>query len=129
MERVVREEKEERGKDMRGKTEGGRGRREREAEGGSMGEERGREREGGEKREVDKRWVAHSLHITFFCSFQLKGYGVSVIEGVDPNADNFVSAGIINTRSTLIGCLLRLEPNKETKVSHTHNCADNNKNA
>ena len=69
------------------------------------------------------------LHITFFHSFQLKGYGVSVIEGVDPNADNFVSAGIINTRSTLIGCLLRLEPNKETKVSHTHKCADNNKNA
>jgi hypothetical protein len=43
--------------------------------------------------------------------------GVSVLVGVDPNADNFVSAGIINTRTTLIGCLLRLEPNKETKVS------------
>ena len=51
---------------------------------------------------------------------QLKGYGVSVITEVDPNVDNFVSAGIINTRSTLIGCLLRLEPNKETKVSSAH---------
>ena len=48
---------------------------------------------------------------------QLKGYGISVLAGVDPNEDNFVSAGIINTRTTLIGCLLRLEPNKETKVS------------
>ena len=52
---------------------------------------------------------------------QLKGYGVSVLVGVDPNEDNFVSAGIINTRTTLIGCLLRLEPNKETKVSPCHN--------
>ena len=51
--------------------------------------------------------------------FQLKGYGVSVLTGVDPNADNFVSAGIVNTRSTLIGCLLRLEPNKETKVRNS----------
>ena len=42
---------------------------------------------------------------------------MSVITGVDPNADNFVSAGIINTRTTLIGCLMRLEPNKDTKVS------------
>ena len=48
--------------------------------------------------------------------WQLKGYGVSVLAGVDPNPDNFVSAGIVNTRTTLIGCLLRLEPNKETKV-------------
>ena len=44
---------------------------------------------------------------------------MSVLTGVDPNADNFVSAGIVNTRSTLIGCLLRLEPNKETKVRYT----------
>jgi len=51
-----------------------------------------------------------------FVATKLKGYGVSVITGVDPNVDNFVSAGIINTRSTLIGCLLRLEPNKETKM-------------
>ena len=34
-----------------------------------------------------------------------------------PNADNFVSAGIITTRSVLVGCLLRLEPNLQTKVS------------
>ena len=41
---------------------------------------------------------------------------MSMITGVDSNGDNFVSAGIINTRTTLIGCLLQLEPNKETKV-------------
>lgn len=43
--------------------------------------------------------------------------GVSVIENVDPNPDNFVSAGIINTKTALIGCLLRLEPNKDKNVS------------
>ena len=55
--------------------------------------------------------------VVCFPPSQLKGYGVSVITGVDPNVDNFVSAGIINTRTTLIGCLLRLEPNKDTTVS------------
>ena len=84
-------------------------------------EEKGKEEKIGKWRRDVWQIMFPSLH-----SFQLKGYGVSVIEGVDPNADNFVSAGIINTRSTLIGCLLRLEPNKETKVSHTYKCADNN---
>ena len=46
---------------------------------------------------------------------------MSVLASVYPNSDNFVSAGIVNmyTRSTLIGCLLCLKPNKETKVKHT----------
>ena len=51
-------------------------------------------------------------------SYQLQGVGVSVIEGIDPNPDNYVSAGIVNTKSVLIGCLLRLEPNKDKKVRH-----------
>ena len=41
---------------------------------------------------------------------------MSVLGEVDPNSDNFVSAGILNTKTVLIGCLLRLEPNKEKKV-------------
>ena len=40
---------------------------------------------------------------------------MSVLAGVDPNEDNFVSVWIINTRTTLIGCLLRLEHNKEKR--------------
>lgn len=38
------------------------------------------------------------------------------MEGIDPNPDNFVSAGIINTKMALVGCLLRLEPNKDKMV-------------
>ena len=50
-------------------------------------------------------------------SLQLLGLGVSVVESIDPNPSNFVSAGILNTKVALIGCLLRLEPNAEKKVS------------
>jgi AP-2 complex subunit alpha len=46
---------------------------------------------------------------------KLLGFGVSVLADIDPNPDNFVSAGIINASSTRVGCLLRLEPNKEIK--------------
>ncbi len=48
---------------------------------------------------------------------KLLGYGFSILESVDPNPDNFVSAGIIHTRSAQIGCLLRLEPNLQAHVS------------
>lgn len=41
---------------------------------------------------------------------------MSVLDAIDPNPDNFVSAGILNTKAALIGCLLRLEPNKDKKV-------------
>jgi len=44
------------------------------------------------------------------------GAGLSVLDGVDPNPDNFVCAGIIHTSSHQIGCLIRLEPNKQALV-------------
>ena len=50
-------------------------------------------------------------------SFQLIGFGLSLLEGVDPNPENFVSAGIIQTKGSQIGCLLRLEPNLQASVS------------
>jgi AP-2 complex subunit alpha len=43
---------------------------------------------------------------------KLMGFGIGLLEGVDPNPDNFVCAGIIHTRSAQIGVLLRLEPNR-----------------
>ena len=49
-------------------------------------------------------------------SSKLLGYGISVITGIDPNPDNLVSAGVINTKSMLVGCLLRLEPNIQTQM-------------
>jgi len=47
---------------------------------------------------------------------KLLGYGFQLLENIDPNPDNFVSAGIIHTRSAQIGCLLRLEPNKQAQM-------------
>jgi AP-2 complex subunit alpha len=47
---------------------------------------------------------------------QLLGFGSSVLENVDPNPSNYVMAGIIHTRNAQIGCLLRLEYNKEAMV-------------
>ena len=47
---------------------------------------------------------------------QLKGLGMAVLPDIDPNPNNFVSAGIVSTTTVLVGCLLRLEPNKDIKV-------------
>ncbi|KAG8285736.1 AP-2 complex subunit alpha-2 [Homalodisca vitripennis] len=43
------------------------------------------------------------------------GFGMQLLENIDPNPDNFVCAGIIHTRTQQIGCLLRLEPNKQAQ--------------
>jgi len=42
---------------------------------------------------------------------------VSVLEGIDPNPENFVSAGVLHTRNQQVGILVRLEPNKQAQVS------------
>ncbi|XP_028136001.1 AP-2 complex subunit alpha [Diabrotica virgifera virgifera] len=44
------------------------------------------------------------------------GFGMQLLEGIDPNPDNFVCAGIIHMRSQQVGCLLRLEPNKNAQM-------------
>lgn len=67
-------------------------------------------------------------HFAFSCTdnntffLQILGFGVALLDGVDPNPANFVGAGVIHTKSTQVGCLLRLEPNTqaEVKVKHTH---------
>ena len=41
----------------------------------------------------------------------LASTGLTVLEGVDPNAENHVGASIIHTSTQTIGVLLRLEPN------------------
>lgn len=46
------------------------------------------------------------------------GSRLQVLEGIDPNPVNIVAAGVLHTSSSgKVGCLLRLEPNKEAKVS------------
>lgn len=47
----------------------------------------------------------------------VSGYGFQVLEGIDPNPSNVVGAGILHTSEDgKVGCLLRLEPNREAKV-------------
>jgi AP-2 complex subunit alpha len=47
---------------------------------------------------------------------KLIGYGFQLLENIDPNPDNYVCAGIVHTRQLQIGCLLRLEPNKQANM-------------
>ncbi|CAM4780291.1 unnamed protein product [Rotaria magnacalcarata] len=50
------------------------------------------------------------------CRQKLEGFGWSNLTGIDVNADNFCGAGILHTASQQIGCLYRLEPNKQAKM-------------
>eukprot|EP01137_Pigoraptor_chileana_P004832 Opistho-2@47036 len=43
-------------------------------------------------------------------------FGLTLLEGIDPNPDNAVAAGIVQTSSGQVGCLLRLEPNFDAKM-------------
>lgn len=45
-----------------------------------------------------------------------EGFKWGVMNGVDPNAKNVVGASVLHTAGGKYGCLLRLEPNLETKV-------------
>lgn len=47
---------------------------------------------------------------------KLEGFGMQLLEGVDPNPVNHVCAGVVCTRSQQVGCLLRLEPNTEARM-------------
>ncbi|XP_033167686.1 AP-2 complex subunit alpha [Drosophila mauritiana] len=47
---------------------------------------------------------------------KLMGFGMQLLDQVDPNPDNMVCAGIIHTQSQQVGCLMRLEPNKQAQM-------------
>ena len=47
---------------------------------------------------------------------KLLGFGMQLLENIDPNPENYVCAAIIHTRTQQIGCLLRLEPNRQAEV-------------
>lgn len=42
-----------------------------------------------------------------------------MLDNVDPNPENYVSAGVIQTKGQQVGCLLRLEPNAQAQVQAT----------
>uniref|UniRef100_A0A8C8VIN8 AP-2 complex subunit alpha n=1 Tax=Pelusios castaneus TaxID=367368 RepID=A0A8C8VIN8_9SAUR len=47
---------------------------------------------------------------------KLLGFGCALLDKVDPNPENYVGAGIIQTKSLQVGCLLRLEPNAQAQM-------------
>ncbi|CAL1695823.1 unnamed protein product [Somion occarium] len=48
----------------------------------------------------------------------VSGHSFNVLEGIDPNPNNLVGAGILHMSvDGKVGCLMRLEPNREAKVS------------
>lgn len=56
----------------------------------------------------------------FLNVLKILGFGVALLDRVDPNPSNFVGAGVIHTKNVQVGCLLRLEPNTQAQVTHTH---------
>lgn len=45
------------------------------------------------------------------------GSGMQLLDGIDPNPENYVIAGIIHTKTLQVGVLCRLEPNSQAMVS------------
>lgn len=66
--------------------------------------------------EVQKIFKANLLMDSESTKAKLLGFGIQLLEGIDPSPDNFVCAGIIHTRNMQIGCLLRLEPNRQAQM-------------
>lgn len=47
----------------------------------------------------------------------VSGFNLNILDGLDPNPDNIVGAGILHMSTDgKVGCLMRLEPNREAKV-------------
>lgn len=47
---------------------------------------------------------------------KLVGFGMQILDNIDPNQDNFVTAGIVHTTNSKVGCLTRLEPNHQAQM-------------
>ena len=55
----------------------------------------------------------------------INGCNLAVLEGIDSNPVNLVAASVLHmSRHGKVGCLLRLEPNRESKVIHTSGIMD-----
>lgn len=66
--------------------------------------------------EVQKIFKAAKSMDTASIKSKISGFGLEVLEGVDPKPDNFVGAGIIVCEGSQIGCLLRLEPSRQAQM-------------
>uniref|UniRef100_A0A3Q3X559 AP-2 complex subunit alpha n=1 Tax=Mola mola TaxID=94237 RepID=A0A3Q3X559_MOLML len=68
------------------------------------------------QQEVQKIFKAKHPMDTEVAKAKILGFGVALLDGVDPNPANFVGAGVIHTKNTQVGCLLRLEPNTQAQM-------------
>ncbi|XP_036716139.1 AP-2 complex subunit alpha-2 isoform X4 [Balaenoptera acutorostrata] len=68
------------------------------------------------QQEVQNIFKAKHPMDTEITKAKIIGFGSALLEEVDPNPANFVGAGIIHTKTTQIGCLLRLEPNLQAQM-------------
>ncbi|XP_028257722.1 AP-2 complex subunit alpha-2 isoform X2 [Parambassis ranga] len=71
---------------------------------------------GAPQQEVQKIFKANHPMDTDVTKAKILGFGVALLDGVDPNPANFVGAGVIHTKNTQVGCLLRLEPNTQAQM-------------
>nr|XP_046250214.1 AP-2 complex subunit alpha-2 isoform X1 [Scatophagus argus] len=71
---------------------------------------------GAPQQEVQKIFKAKHPMDTDVTKAKILGFGVALLDGVDPNPINFVGAGVIHTKNTQVGCLLRLEPNTQAQM-------------
>ncbi|XP_066564810.1 AP-2 complex subunit alpha-2 isoform X2 [Amia ocellicauda] len=69
------------------------------------------------QQECQKIFKANHAMDTEVLKAKLLGLGTALLENVDPNPENFVCAGVIQTKAQQVGCLLRLEPNAQAQVS------------
>ncbi|XP_041416734.1 AP-2 complex subunit alpha-2 isoform X2 [Xenopus laevis] len=66
--------------------------------------------------EVQKIFKAKDPVNTDIIKAKLVGFGPAVLDNVDPNPSNYVAAGVIQSKSRQVGCLLRLEPNEQAQM-------------
>ncbi|XP_013862689.1 AP-2 complex subunit alpha-2 [Austrofundulus limnaeus] len=71
---------------------------------------------GAPQQEVQKIFKAQHQMDSDVAKAKLLGFGVALLDGVDPNPANFVGAGIIHSKTTQVGCLIRLEPNTQAQM-------------
>ncbi|KAI5644256.1 AP-2 complex subunit alpha-2 [Phthorimaea operculella] len=71
---------------------------------------------GGEQQRAQKIFKAQGAIDLVATRTKLAGFGMQLLDGIDPNPDNFVLAGIVHTRVQQVGCLARLEPNKQAQM-------------
>ncbi|XP_077169887.1 AP-2 complex subunit alpha-1 isoform X6 [Paroedura picta] len=68
------------------------------------------------QQEAQKIFKANHAMDSEVTKAKLLGFGSALLEKVDPNPDNYVGAGIIQTKALQVGCLLRLEPNAQAQM-------------